>query len=319
MGCHKLTYQNQETTSPFMGIWKAGAKEKNSFFSGGTLAKKGQPLKKRDYYYPFGLSISALSSTAPLSMPNKYNTFQGQERVEDFDLNWIQFKWRNHDPQIARFFNVDPLADEFVYNSPYAFSENQVINAVELEGLEKVQIINYSKVQPEKMKKNLDAKKNVMREPVTTTNSRKKHLENIDKFNSEVDRIVSYGKENGFPDNHMVNQLEEAGGIVIPGDVAKGETTINEMVLDPEAKPQTLFFGVMENSDGKLELQYLGQTDKAKEKKTVNNETKRAVGKTLISTIIDLLIGRTLPFEMPPIMEPPVNKRPDKTNKGSNN
>jgi len=34
------------------------------------------------------------------------------------------------------FFNVDPLADKYVYNSPYAFSENLVTGHVELEGLE---------------------------------------------------------------------------------------------------------------------------------------------------------------------------------------
>ncbi len=80
--------------------------------------------------------MNALSSSAPLSKPNKYNTFQGQERTEDFDLSWYQFKWRNHDPAIGRFFNVDPLSEKFYYNSTYAFSENKVTNHIELEGLE---------------------------------------------------------------------------------------------------------------------------------------------------------------------------------------
>src|SRR6185369_16078774 len=50
--------------------------------------------------------------------------------------NWDSFKWRNHQPEIGRFFNIDPLAMKYVYNSPYAFSENRVINGRELEGLE---------------------------------------------------------------------------------------------------------------------------------------------------------------------------------------
>jgi hypothetical protein len=41
-----------------------------------------------------------------------------------------------HDPRIGRFFAVDPLAAKYAYNSPYAFSENRVIDGVELEGLE---------------------------------------------------------------------------------------------------------------------------------------------------------------------------------------
>lgn len=45
-----------------------------------------------------------------------------------------------HDPRIGRFFALDPLAPEYPHNSPYAFSENRVIDGVELEGLEVVSI-----------------------------------------------------------------------------------------------------------------------------------------------------------------------------------
>jgi hypothetical protein len=41
-----------------------------------------------------------------------------------------------HDPRIGRFFVVDPLAAKYPYNSTYAFSENRLIDGVELEGLE---------------------------------------------------------------------------------------------------------------------------------------------------------------------------------------
>ena len=64
--------------------------------------------------------------------------FQGQEHIDDLGLNWDSFKWRNHQPDIGRFFNVDPLAESFYYNSPYAFSENKVTSHIELEGLEAV-------------------------------------------------------------------------------------------------------------------------------------------------------------------------------------
>jgi len=46
-----------------------------------------------------------------------------------------------HDPRIGRFFAVDPLTDKYPHNSPYAFSENRVIDGLELEGLE-VFVIN---------------------------------------------------------------------------------------------------------------------------------------------------------------------------------
>lgn len=69
------------------------------------------------------------------NLPNKFK-FQGQEHVDDLGLGWDSFKWRNHQPDIGRFFNVDPLAEKYLYNSPYAFSENKVVAHVEIEGLE---------------------------------------------------------------------------------------------------------------------------------------------------------------------------------------
>ncbi|WP_093672150.1 hypothetical protein [Tenacibaculum sp. MAR_2009_124] len=50
--------------------------------------------------------------------------------------NSINYKFRMNDPRVGRFFAVDPLFKEYPYNSSYAFSENKVIDGVELEGLE---------------------------------------------------------------------------------------------------------------------------------------------------------------------------------------
>lgn len=47
------------------------------------------------------------------------------------------FKYRIHDARLGRFLSVDPLAPDYPWNSPYAFSENNVIAFFELEGLEK--------------------------------------------------------------------------------------------------------------------------------------------------------------------------------------
>ncbi|ANH80062.1 hypothetical protein A8C56_02850 [Niabella ginsenosidivorans] len=57
-------------------------------------------------------------------------------------MNYYSFKYRNHDPQIGRFIEVDPLSDKYVHNSTYAFSENKVTAHVELEGLEAEYIID---------------------------------------------------------------------------------------------------------------------------------------------------------------------------------
>ncbi len=65
--------------------------------------------------------------------------FQGQEKDDEIKGigNSLNYKYRMHDPRVGRFFAIDPLFKKYPYNSTYAFSENVVINAVELEGLEK--------------------------------------------------------------------------------------------------------------------------------------------------------------------------------------
>ena len=90
--------------------------------------------------------MAGISSKAAGGIQNKENTFQGQRFDDDLGLNWVQFKWRNHDPQIGRFIEIDPLSEKYEYNSAYAFSENKVIAHVELEGLEAVLIINNPQV-----------------------------------------------------------------------------------------------------------------------------------------------------------------------------
>jgi RHS repeat-associated protein len=70
------------------------------------------------------------------SLGQKEKTFQDQRYDDDLGLNWHTFKWRNYDASLARFHNIDPIAEEYVYNGTYNFSENRVIDGVELEGLE---------------------------------------------------------------------------------------------------------------------------------------------------------------------------------------
>ncbi|MCD1117462.1 hypothetical protein LO744_11385 [Chryseobacterium sp. C-17] len=56
------------------------------------------------------------------------------------ETGFYSFKWRNYMPDVGRFFNVDPLSEKYAYQSHYNFSENRVVDARELEGLEKVLI-----------------------------------------------------------------------------------------------------------------------------------------------------------------------------------
>jgi RHS repeat-associated protein len=103
------------------------------FFDDFKIEHKKSPVVQMDDYYPFGLTYNSYKRENNLE--NKIR-FQEQEHIDELDLGWDSFKWRNHQPDIGRFFNVDPLAEKYVYNSVYAFSENKVVVHRELEGLE---------------------------------------------------------------------------------------------------------------------------------------------------------------------------------------
>ncbi len=106
------------------------------YFDDFKVTHTKSPVIQTDNYYPFGLTFNSYQRENGLA--NKFVKFQGQEHVDDLALNWDSFKWRNHQPEIGRFFSIDPLAEKYLYNSPYAFSENKVVAHIELEGLESV-------------------------------------------------------------------------------------------------------------------------------------------------------------------------------------
>jgi RHS repeat-associated protein len=134
----RLFFDNNEiniTEAGYLYIWLSNENDTpvEVYFDDLKVTQVKSPVIQSDDYYPFGLTFNSYSREN--SVPNKFK-FQEQEHIDDLGLNWDSFKWRNHQPDIGRFFNVDPLAEKYVYWSPYAFSGNQVVNARELEGLE---------------------------------------------------------------------------------------------------------------------------------------------------------------------------------------
>jgi len=116
------------------------------FFDDFSVQYKQGPVIEENHYYPFGLTMAGISDQAIKTQyaVNKYRfqkqELQNKEFSDGSGLEMYEFKYRMDDPQIGRFWSVDPLASKYEYNSPYAFSEDKVTNSIELEGLESVAI-----------------------------------------------------------------------------------------------------------------------------------------------------------------------------------
>jgi RHS repeat-associated protein len=71
------------------------------------------------HYYPFGLTMSGISSKAAGITPNKIK-FNGIELNTELDINIYEANLRNLDPQTGRWWQIDPKAEEMVMWSTYA-------------------------------------------------------------------------------------------------------------------------------------------------------------------------------------------------------
>jgi len=100
------------------------------FFDNFNLTHQGGPLFEETHYYPFGLTMGGVSSKAAGALENdkKYN---GIELNEDLGLGTYDAFYRTLDPQIGRWWQIDPKVENmeawspFVsnFNSPFRFND----------------------------------------------------------------------------------------------------------------------------------------------------------------------------------------------------
>ena len=72
-------------------------------------------------YYPFGLSMSGVSSKSAGTLENK-KKYNGIEYENSFDVNFGEAFFRTHDPQLGRWWQIDPKPTEMF--SPYCSMNN---------------------------------------------------------------------------------------------------------------------------------------------------------------------------------------------------
>ncbi|MDJ1470199.1 RHS repeat domain-containing protein [Xanthocytophaga flava] len=135
---HALEILNQTVQqSGYVRIFVANESESEVWFDNLQITHVQAPIVQENHYDPWGLNLVGIETQGN---PNDKFQFVGQEKSDEFGLNWYSFRFREYDPQLARFISVDPLADKFVHNSVYAYAENKPVNGIDLEGLEYVNV-----------------------------------------------------------------------------------------------------------------------------------------------------------------------------------
>jgi len=96
---------------------------------------------EEDHYYAFGLKIAGISSnklgndTYEGYLQNK-NLYNDKELIDEADLDWYDYGYRNYDAQIGRFPQLDPLTDDYPELTPYQYAGDEPIANVDVDGLE---------------------------------------------------------------------------------------------------------------------------------------------------------------------------------------
>ncbi|MFV0573278.1 MAG: DUF6443 domain-containing protein [Xanthomarina gelatinilytica] len=106
-----------------------------SDLDGNSSIESNTEILREQNYYPFGLEHKGHNNNV-VGIVNNHKQFQGQEYTDELGLNVHEWRFRFSDPSIGRFWQVDPLTEDYETWSPYVFSGNRIIDAFELEGLE---------------------------------------------------------------------------------------------------------------------------------------------------------------------------------------
>ncbi|WP_438939972.1 DUF6443 domain-containing protein [Chitinophaga hostae] len=110
--------------SGFLYVYTSNEGTQDVFFDNVILGVNSGPLLEETHYYPFGLTMAGISSSAlkGANYPENRRRFnKGTEFSPELDLNWYETSYRSLDPQLGRFWQIDQLAEDYQGWTPYNY------------------------------------------------------------------------------------------------------------------------------------------------------------------------------------------------------
>ena len=91
------------------------------FFDNLQVTHVRGPLLEETHYYPFGLTMTGISGKASsFGQPGNKYKYNGIELDEDLGINTYEAFYRELDPSIGRWWQIDPKIENQEMWSPYS-------------------------------------------------------------------------------------------------------------------------------------------------------------------------------------------------------
>ena len=97
-----------------------------------AVANESGTVEQVTHYYPFG-GVFADAGTGSSLQPYKYN---GKELDRMHGLDTYDYRARQHDPVLARWDRIDPLAEKNPNMTPYHFCHDNPVNMIDPDGMD---------------------------------------------------------------------------------------------------------------------------------------------------------------------------------------
>jgi RHS repeat-associated protein len=113
------------TKNGYIYVYVSNESAVNVFFDNLQVIHSRGPVLEETHYYPFGLTMAGISSKAHEMQVNK-KKYQQYELNSDLDISLYETFFRSHDPQLGRFWQMDPRPN--FSESPFAAMGNNPVS-----------------------------------------------------------------------------------------------------------------------------------------------------------------------------------------------
>ncbi|MFN8289024.1 MAG: N-acetylmuramoyl-L-alanine amidase [Chitinophagaceae bacterium] len=125
---HMSELQNKVAArNGYVYIYISNESPVNVFFDNLQVVHTRGPVLEETHYYPFGLTMAGISSKSiNFGRPQNKMKFNGIEQNTELELDIYDARYRNLDPQIGRFWQLDPKPNE-IFSLYTAMANNPIL------------------------------------------------------------------------------------------------------------------------------------------------------------------------------------------------